>query len=43
MFIWDFVLGDIMDQFIDWVYAQLVGFFGNFSPKWAIWALNCLK
>ena len=20
MFIWDFVLGDIMDQFIDWVY-----------------------
>ena len=30
MFIWDFVLGDIMDQVIDWVYAQLVGFFGNF-------------
>ena len=33
MFIWDFVLGDIMDQFIDWVYAQLVGFFGNFFSQ----------
>lgn len=33
MFIWDFVLGDIMDQVIDWVYAQLVGFFGNFFSQ----------
>ena len=33
MIIWDFVLGDIMDQFIDWVYAQLVGFFGNFFSQ----------
>ena len=27
------MLGDIMDQFIDWVYAQLVGFFGNFFSQ----------
>ena len=30
MFILDFFLGGLMDQFIDWVYSQLVGFFGNF-------------
>jgi len=26
MFIWDFLLGDVMDQIIDWFYGQLVGF-----------------
>lgn len=30
MFIVDFVLGGLMDQLIDWVYSQMVGFFGNF-------------
>ena len=30
MFILDFFLGGLMDQFIDWIYSQLVGFFGNF-------------
>lgn len=30
MFIWDFVLGGVMDQLLDWVYSQLVGFLGNF-------------
>ena len=30
MFIWDFILGNIMDQIIDWMYGQAVGFLGNF-------------
>ena len=29
----DFFLGGLMDQFIDWVYSQLVGFFGNFFAE----------
>lgn len=33
MFIWDFLLGDVMDQLIDWVYGQMVGFLGNFFSK----------
>ena len=33
MFIWDFVLGGVMDQIIDWLYGQLVGFFGNFFSQ----------
>ena len=28
-----FFLGGLMDQFIDWVYSQLVGFFGNFFAE----------
>src|SRR5699024_3864834 len=30
MCIWDFLLGDVMDQIIDWFYAQLVGFLADF-------------
>lgn len=30
MFILDFVLETVMDQLINWIYGQLVGFFGNF-------------
>lgn len=30
MFIWDFVMGDVMDLLLDWVYAQMVGFLANF-------------
>ena len=30
MCILDFFLGGLMDQLIDWIYSQLVGFFGNF-------------
>ena len=30
MFIWDFLLGSVMDQIIDWAYGQVVGFFGDF-------------
>ncbi|WP_396327241.1 conjugal transfer protein TrbL family protein [Hydrogenoanaerobacterium sp.] len=33
MFIWDFLLGDVMDQLIDWVYGQMVGFLGNFFSQ----------
>jgi len=33
MFIWDFLLGDVMDQVIDWIYGQLVGFLGNFFAE----------
>ena len=33
MFIWDFLLGDVMDQVIDWIYAQIVGFLGNFFAQ----------
>ena len=33
MFIWDFVLGTVMDQFIDWVYGNIVGFLGDFFSQ----------
>lgn len=33
MFIWDFVLGTVMDQLIDWLYGQIVGFLGDFFSQ----------
>ena len=30
IFIWNFVAGEILDQLVDWIYGQLVGFLGNF-------------
>lgn len=33
MFIWDFIMGDVMDQFIDWLYGQAVGFLGEFFSR----------
>ena len=30
MFIWDFVAGTVLGQIMDWIYAQLVGFLGEF-------------
>ena len=33
MFIWDFLLGDVMDQIIDWFYGQLVGFLADFFAQ----------
>lgn len=30
MFIWDFVLGTVLSQLIDWLYEQAVGFLGDF-------------
>ena len=33
MFIWDFVMGDVMDQIINWFYSHLVGFLGDFFSQ----------
>lgn len=33
MFIWDFVLGSVMDQVIEWVYGQVVGFLADFFAQ----------
>ena len=33
MFIWDFLLGTVMDQFIDWIYSQVIGFLGDFFAQ----------
>lgn len=30
MFIWNFVLGVVMDEILDWIYGSIVGFLGNF-------------
>lgn len=30
MFIWDFVLGTVMDQMIEWLYGQVIGFLADF-------------
>lgn len=33
MFIWDFVAETVMDNILDWIYAQIVGFLGNFFAQ----------
>ncbi len=33
MFIWDFVLGTVMDQIIEWLYGQVVGFLADFFAQ----------
>jgi len=33
MFIWDFVLGTVMDQIIEWAYGQIVGFLADFFAQ----------
>ena len=33
MFIWDFVASNLLDSIIDWIYAQLVGFLGDFFAQ----------
>lgn len=33
MFIWDFILGDVMDQVIEWIYGQVVGFLADFFAQ----------
>ena len=30
MFIWDFLMGDVMDQMMEWMYGQVVGFLTGF-------------
>ena len=32
MFIWDFAVDVILGQIMDWIYAQIVRFLGEFSP-----------
>lgn len=33
MFIWDFVAGTVLDEIVDWVYGQVMGFLGNFFAE----------
>ena len=33
MFIWDFVASTILEQIMDWVYKQIVGFLANFFAE----------
>ncbi len=33
MFIWDFLLGDVMEQLLDWFYGQCVGFLAEFFAQ----------
>lgn len=33
MFIWDFVAETVMDNIVDWIYAQIVGLLGNFFAQ----------
>lgn len=30
IFIWDFVAGTVLDDILDWVYGQVIGFLGSF-------------
>ena len=30
MFIWDFVASKVLDDILEWVFAQLIGFLGDF-------------
>lgn len=33
LFIWDFVAASVLDDIIDWVYGQIIGFLGNFFAE----------
>lgn len=33
MFIWDFVASAVLDDIIDWIYGQIIGFLGNFFSE----------
>lgn len=33
MFIWDFVASSVLNDIIDWIYSQVVGFLGNFFSE----------
>ena len=33
MFIWDFVASTILEQIMDWVYKQIIGFLANFFAE----------
>ena len=40
MFIWDFVLGTVMDQIIEWLYGQVVGFLADFFAQMMSFAVS---
>jgi len=33
LFIWDFVAATVLDDIIDWIYSQIIGFLGNFFAE----------
>ena len=33
MFIWDFVVDDVLGKAVDWIYGQIMGFLGNFFSE----------
>ena len=33
MFIWDFVVDDVLGKAVDWIYGQIMGFLGNFFAE----------
>ena len=33
MFIWDFIAGTVLDEILDWMYGQIIGFLGNFFSQ----------
>jgi len=33
LFIWDFVAATVLDDIIDWIYGQIIGFLGNFFAE----------
>ena len=33
LFIWDFVAKTVLDEIMDWIYGQIVGFLGNFFSE----------
>lgn len=33
MFIWDFVAGTVLNEIMDWIYGQIIGFLGNFFSQ----------
>ena len=33
MFIWDFVASSVLDNIVDWLYAQIIGFLGDFFAQ----------
>lgn len=33
MFIWDFAAGTVLNEILDWIYGQIIGFLGNFFSQ----------
>ncbi|MEG1756645.1 MAG: DUF6045 family protein [Clostridia bacterium] len=48
MFIWDFLLGNVMDPFIEWIFSQVVGFLADFFAQMGnmgveLFAMSCVQ